>query len=128
VNPRFSFEVAERYVAARDISDAAVAAARSAREAILRRMDEVLADNAVVCLPTTPAAAPLRGERLSVRNDLRPRISTLTCIAGTTGMPQITLPLAQVNGLPVGLSLLGARGSDALLIAFAREVTHAVGQ
>jgi amidase len=31
VNPRFSFEVAERYVAARVISDAAVAAARSAR-------------------------------------------------------------------------------------------------
>jgi amidase len=126
VNPRFSFEVAERYVAARDISDTAVAAARSAREAILRRMDEVLADNAVVCLPTTPAAAPLRRERLSVRNDLRPRISTLTCIAGTTGMPQITLPLAEVDGLPVGLSLLGTRGSDALLISFAREVTHAV--
>jgi amidase len=128
VNPRFSFEVAERYLAAREISDAAVAAARSAREAIRRRMDEVLADNAVVCLPTTPAAAPLRRERLSVRNDLRPRISTLTCIAGTTGMPQISLPLAEVDGLPVGLSLLGARGSDELLISFAREVTQAVGE
>jgi amidase len=126
VNPRFSFEVAERYVAARDISDTAVVTSRSAREAILRRMDEVLADNAVVCLPTTPAAAPLRRERLSVRHDLRPRISMLTCIAGTTGMPQITLPLAEVDGLPVGLSLLGTRGSDALLISFAREVTHAV--
>lgn len=128
VNPRFSFEVAERYLAARAISDADVAAARSARQTILRRMDEVLADGAVVCLPTTPSPAPPRRERLSARHDLRPRISTLTCIAGTTGTPQITLPLAEVDGLPVGLSLLGARGSDELLITFAREVTHAIGR
>jgi len=39
----------------------------------------------------------------------------LTCIAGTTGRPQITLPLAEVGGLPVGLSLLGARGADEVL-------------
>jgi amidase len=126
VNPRFSFEVAERYLAARAISDADVAAARSTRQAIRRRMDEVLTDGTIVCLPTTPTAAPLRRERLSARNDLRPRISTLTCIAGTTGTPQITLPLAEVDGLPVGLSLLGASGSDELLIAFAREVTQTV--
>jgi amidase len=59
---------------------------------------------------------------LSTRDALRPRISTLTCVAGTTGTPQINLPLAEVDGLPVGLSLLGARGSDEVLIAFAREV------
>ena len=61
---------------------------------------------------------------LSTRNVLRPRISTLTCIAGTTGTPQINLPLAEVDGLPVGLSLLAARGADEMLIAFAREVAH----
>jgi amidase len=49
-------------------------------------------------------------------------MSALTCVAGTTGTPQINLPLAEVDGLPVGLSLLGARGSDEVLIAFAREV------
>ena len=38
------------------------------------------------------------------------------------GAPQINLPLAEVDGLPVGLSLLGARGSDEMLIAFAREI------
>ena len=89
-------------------------------------MASVLADGAVVCLPTTPTPAPLRGERMSVRNLLRPRISMLTCIAGTTGAPQLTLPLAEVDGLPVGLSLLGPRGSDELLIAFAREVVELV--
>jgi amidase len=88
----------------------------------------ILAEGTVICLPTTPTPAPPTGERLSTRNGLRPRISALTSIAGTTGTPQINLPLAQVDGQPVGLSLLGARGSDAMLIAFAREVTNALGR
>jgi amidase len=127
VNPRLSFEVAERYRFASAIVEAEVEAAKSARETIIARMNAVLTGGAVVCLPTTPTPAPPRGERLSTRNVLRPRISTLTSIAGTTGTPQINLPLAEVDGLPVGLSLLGARGADEMLIAFAREVTQTLG-
>ena len=120
VNPRFSFEVAERYRFASNITPAEVEMARRSREAIIERMTSVLANDVVVCLPTTPTPAPLRGQRLSSRDVLRPRISALTCIAGTTGTPQINLPLAEIDGLPVGLSLLAARGSDEMLIAFAR--------
>jgi amidase len=120
--------VADRYRFASAISNAEVEAARVSRQAIINRMIAVLADGVVVCLPTTPTPAPLCGERLSIRDVLRPRISTLTCIAGTTGTPQINLPLAEVDGLPVGLSLLAARGSDEMLIAFACEVAHALKQ
>jgi amidase len=126
VNPRFSFEVAERYVAARGYTDADVAAAAALRDAIRARMAALLADDTVVCLPTTPTPAPLRGGRLSTRNLLRPRISMLTCIAGTAGAPQLSLPLAEVDGLPIGLSLLGPRGADEMLIAFGYEVVKAV--
>jgi amidase len=128
VNPRFSFEVAERYRFASAITEAEVEAAKAARETITARMNAVLAGGTVVCLPTTPTPAPLRGERLSTRNALRPRISTLTSIAGTTGTPQINLPLAEVDGLPVGLSLLGAKGSDEMLITVAREVAQVLGR
>jgi amidase len=121
-NPRFSFEVTERYVMARSYTEADVAAARARREAIRQRLDTVLANDAVLCLPTTPTPAPLRGERISARRDVRARISMLTCIAGTTGRPQINLPLAVVGGLPVGLSLLGACGADEVLLAFARDL------
>ena len=38
VNPRFSFEVAERYRFASAISDAEVEAARESRQAIMKRM------------------------------------------------------------------------------------------
>jgi len=127
VNPRCSYEVAERYSFASAISDADVEAAKATRATIIAQMTAVLADGAVVCLPTTPTPAPPLGERLSTRNILRPRISALTGISGTTGAPQINLPLAEVDGLPVGLSLLGAQGSDEMLIAFARELAHTFG-
>jgi amidase len=122
VNPRFSFEVTERYVMARSYTDADRAAARARQEAVRQRLDTVLTDDAILCLPTTPTPAPLRGERISARRSVRTRIGMLTCIAGTTGRPQINLPLAAVGGLPVGLSLLGARGTDEVLLALARDL------
>ena len=128
VNPRFSFEVTERYIGGSEFTDAEVEAANSAREAVMRRMDAVLAGNAVVCIPTVPAAAPPLGERRSSRRGLRLRIAMLTCIAGTTGGPQINLPLVEVGGLPIGLSLIGARGSDEMLIALASRVAAHRGE
>lgn len=122
VNPRLSFEVGERYGIARNITDGEIEAAQSLRKIVLQRMNEVFADGSIVCLPTTVSPAPPIGQRLSERVSLRARNSVLTCIAGTTGAPQINLPLAELDGLPVGLSLIGPPGTDELLIAFAREI------
>jgi amidase len=118
--------VAERYAAAREISDGEMAAAKSAKDAVVARMDAVFAGGTVVCLPTAPMPAPPRGQRLSTQRSQLSRIITLTCTAGLTGAAQFNLPLAEVDGLPVGLSLMGARGSDEVLIAFAREVASAL--
>jgi amidase len=129
VNPRLSFEVADRYVMARSVSDAQVEAALAGRAAIAARMDEVFADNGtIVCLPTTVAPAPPVGQKVSERHALRLRNSALTSIAGNTGRPQISLPVAEVRGLPVGLSLLGNRGGDEMLIMLARDIAAALFQ
>ena len=122
VNPRFSFEVSDRYVTAREITDAQVDTAQAGREAIIRRMDQVFEHGpTVVCLPTTVSPAPPLGQRVSERHALRLRNSALTSIAGNTGRPQLSIPAAEVDGLPIGLSLLGNPGSDLTLIALARE-------
>jgi amidase len=47
---------------------------------------------------------------------------SLLCIAGLARLPQVTLPLAQLSGCPLGLSLIGARGTDAMLLALATAV------
>ena len=126
VNPRFAMSVSEGYMAGRSITDADVEAARSAPTEIVSRMEQVRVDDTFVCLPTTAAPAPLKGERFSARGELRSRNSALTCIGGTLGAPQISLPLGEVDGLPVGLSLLGERGSDEVLIGFAGKIAEAL--
>jgi amidase len=52
----------------------------------------------------------------------RASVITLTCIAGMIGAPHLSIPAAEADGLPVGLSLLGRPGSDEALLAFARKV------
>ena len=123
-NPTFSFEVADRYATARAVTDDQVATAQIGRDAIIVRMNEVF-DNGdvVVCLPSTVGPAPLLGQGVSERHELRMRNSALTSVAGNSGRPQLSLPLAVVDGRPVGLSLLGDYGSDEQLIALAVELT-----
>ena len=123
VNPAMSFEVSDRYVTARAVTDDQVATAQAGRDSIVATMNEVFAAGDVaVLLPTTVGPAPPVGQPVSARHALRLRNSALTSIAGNTGRPQLSLPLAEVDGLPVGLSLLGDYDSDEQLIALAAEL------
>ena len=126
VNPRFSFWVSERYNLAISLTQKQIQEAAVLREQVRTQMDEVFANGGFVCLPTAAVPAPLRGLPASAKKDIQGRLSHLTCIAGTTGRPQLSLPLGEVNGLPVGLSLMGDHGSDEELIGFARIVEEAM--
>ncbi len=64
----------------------------------------------------------MEGLPLSTLDPLRARMHCLTAHGGLTGAPQVSLPGANVDGFPVGLSILGARGSDASLVAVARAM------
>ena len=46
----------------------------------------------------------------------------LLSLAGLTGCPQISLPLVQHQGVPLGISLLGPANADALLVGLAEQV------
>ena len=126
VNPRFSFWVSQRYNLAISLTDAQLREAAILRDSVRARMDEVFADGGFVCLPTAVVAAPLRGLPTSGKVEVQGRLSRLTCIGGTTGRPQLSLPLGEVNGIPVGLSIMGDHGSDEELIGFARIVEAAL--
>ena len=126
VNPRFSFQVTERYALGTSFSPAQVEAARATRDAARRRLSDVLADGGFLCFPTSPVVAPPRGQPLSGKRASQARIVRLTCMGGTTGRPQLSMPLAEADGLPVGLSIMGNRGDDEALIAFALEIEQAL--
>jgi amidase len=92
------------------------------REEARARLAWLLPPGTILCLPTTPFPAPRKGLPLSTLGPLRSRISCLTSHGGLTGVPQVSVPGTTVDGLPVGLSVVGGRGSDASLLAVARAL------
>lgn len=122
VKPKLGPGVKERIEWTATIKPAEIAQAQAMRDSARARMDELLADNAVLLLPTLPDIAPLLNTPPAQLDDFRAKAMSLLCIAGLAGLPQVTLPLATLNGCPLGLSLVAARGNDALLLALARRI------
>ena len=122
VNPRMQFSVARNLTLAAMISEADRARAAAVREAARARMRQLLPPGTILCLPTTPFPAPACGQALSVLDPLRDRITRLCCHGGLTGVPQVSIPGSVVDGLPIGLSIVGGPGSDATLVAVAQAL------
>jgi amidase len=118
-NPRLAFNVARSLLQGSVMSDAERNAASLMRMEARARLRLLLPPGAILCLPTTPFPAPHKGLPLHQLDPLRERISCLTSHGGLTGVPQVNLPSATVDGAPVGLSIIGARGSDLDLLRVA---------
>ena len=121
--PVFGPGVRDRLDWASRVTPERVGAAKAAHAAIRSRLSELLEPGDVFCLPTSPRVAPPRNtptDDLEIR--FRHQAMCLLCIAGLGGLPQISLPLASFEGLPLGLSLIGPRGSDVALLDLAQRV------
>lgn len=70
-------------------------------------------------LPATGTPAPAREAGADERERARVSAGQLTSIATLAGAPAVAMPLLEVRGLPVGISLVGAPGSDVSLLAAA---------
>ena len=51
----------------------------------------------------------------------------VTAPAAIAGLPILTIPMGLVHGLPVGVSLVGTKNSEAMLIALARAMENSLG-
>lgn len=77
--------------------------------------------------PTTPTAAFRLGEYVDDPMALK-RMDRLTIPASLAGMPAISLPCGQVDGLPIGLQIQAAPGRDEDLLSFAFCVESMLGE
>jgi amidase len=76
-------------------------------------LDAVLAGADFAIAPTNAPAWPIE---YGAEDDYRVLTSSLCAV---TGSPSVSLPAGSADGLPLGISLLGRRGQDAELLAFA---------
>jgi amidase len=124
-NPQFGPGIRERFAWASTVDPRAVARAKVRREDITRRMAALLAGETVLVLPSAPGIAPLTSSPPQVLDDLRTRALAILSIAGLARLPQVSLPLATLEGCPLGLSLIAARGNDTMLLDLAVKLTTA---
>lgn len=111
-------DIAERFAFAAAVSERderdAVALLADAAAAI----DALLADSVMV-LPSAASPAPPVGQTDAELDAVRRATLRLTAIAGVTGRPALSVPWMTTPGGPVGLSIIGPRGSDLALVELA---------
>jgi len=114
--PIFGPGIRERFAWTRTIDAEAVASAAAVRERLIRHMEALLGDDALLVLPTAPGIAPRLATPAFELETFRRRALALLSIAGLARLPQVTLPVGTLEGCPLGLSLVAPRGCDRGLV------------
>ncbi len=115
----------ERFEFAAAVTPEQEAEARAALAAHRERLDGILGDR-VLLVPSASSAAPSVDATPEVLDAVRGATLRLTVIAGITGRPGLSVPALSIPE-PVGLCLVGPRGSDLALLDLAAVFTPLAG-
>jgi amidase len=121
--PDFAADIGERFASAATVTADQVEHYRPVRAAIRARFEALAPTGTAIVIPTTPCVALPKNAPGHVIGDFYRRALTVTSIAGHCSAPQIALPLGLWQGCPIGLSIVGAPGSDGALLDLARKLT-----
>lgn len=110
VSPRFRNMLG--YAANKSAADYAVA--DRVLDAATLKMRRLFSQVDVLMLPTTPQGA------FQLEGPVPDSVADLTSFASLAGCPAVSLPMGRLpDGMPIGLQLVGARGSDLRLLELA---------
>jgi amidase len=126
--PHMGGPVAERLTLARTLNADQEAAAGRAQGRFRAAIDACLGADGVLIAPVVASAPVPLVASPEVNESFRLGAMTLLSVAGLAGLPQVVLPAGTIGGGPLGISLIGSRGSDRSLLAFAHRLwPNAVG-
>jgi amidase len=125
--PKLGPGIKERFAFAATVTEPAVAAARRTRTIAQDQIRRAIQPGTIVALPTAPSIAPLTDAPADALDSFRLRVMRLTCIAGVSGAPQVTIPVGTLKGCPVGLSFIGWEGADETLLDLAAALARHCG-
>ncbi len=118
-SPTFSAPIAGRWSQAKAVTPEQAQLAQQKVADIRAHVRGILADDAIAIVPSAAGLAPLQNETGEAVDQLRMRTMHITCIAGISGVCQVSIPFKNAAGVPVGVSLIGPAGSDLALIRLA---------
>jgi amidase len=127
--PALGPEARGNFELVRNLDRSRVLEAARRRERYARELSALLGPDNLLCIPTTPAPAPLRGaapRRGQPGGEYYPRALALCALAGIGRLPQVSVPAASCAGAPLGLSLVAAHGADAFLLSAVQQVAGAL--
>ena len=120
--PNISPEIRSRIDMASKITDIEVSRALIFRNHLIDEIKKSLPEGTIAVFPTSPFSAPKSGQDDESLGSFRKRLMELTSIAGMTSRPQITIPRLKDKSGPVGISLLGWKYSDEILLNKLTEI------
>jgi len=126
--PRLGPGVRERLAFAAKVSQRDAEEARKLRARARDQIRRLAKPGTVLALPTTPGIAPRTDVPVDALEPFRANVMRLTCIAGLSGLPQVTIPIGAVSGCPVGLSFIGWAGGDEILLDLAVRLSRHCGR
>jgi amidase len=120
--PRFADDIAQRFASTTAITSKEVARYAPVRAAIQSRIERLVPPDTAIIMPITPCPALTENAPGDVIGWFYQRALTLTSVAGHCGAPQVVLPLGRWQECPIGLAILGPRGSDRTLLQLAAKI------
>lgn len=121
IHPELGPGIRDRFAYAASISSEAYRAAVLERESLFQEFRSH-GDDIILMLPSAPGPAPLRSasdEDLEVhRSALLRQLS----LASLFSRPEVSFPALKIDGLPVGISLIGPSGGDLALCHLAERL------
>jgi aspartyl-tRNA(Asn)/glutamyl-tRNA(Gln) amidotransferase subunit A len=123
--PRYSQPVRVRLEAGRLLPATAYLVAQQARRLLRAEVAEKLQGLDALLAPSTPAVAPAQDaqtlELRGVRHEMRAALLSCTLLPSQLGWPVVSVPIADHQGLPFGMQIIGRPFSEPLLLALAED-------
>lgn len=123
VHPKMAPGIGKRLTQCKFITDEEYERALQKRAELMAHIDEIIDTDSVICLPTTWTMPPLKTASEQELQDNRNRNLCLTALSSFYGFPQINIPVS-AGSQKLGLSLIGARGTDLALLALAQQISE----
>ncbi len=114
--PVFDESIGERFAWASTLDEAESEPLLKLWSEVRTRLRELLGEDGLLVIPTIPGTAPERGISGEANELRRARTMQLSCIAGLSGLPQLTIPAGTVDGAPIGLSIIAGAEQDLKLL------------